>query len=514
MKKILFFLLIIQIGYSQEKNKPLLREILYQELADLNNPHTFLSGSRYTYKYDSKYRLITESTFHNNGLSWSKRTEGFYKYDFSDRPIEIRTVRFNRNEYGVQEAFLTTVQQNVYMGDRLTSYAVLHDWHQEGRIDSMIFFYDEFGRTFLRRFKIINLIENEWSDRYHFAIHDENGCIAEIRDSVISQASGQVSINLNTQIFSNDSDCRITEVKHYYQEDGGDPFLQSTTRYSRLKDELDNVIIEEQFYKDELVDDHFYKVSKDTFAYDEHGNEILKETTIYDHGIEVHKFRISRIFDDDGLITLERSEGWDYDIGNWQTWFEKEMGYHENGKIEFEEFHTNWDQETSTFLSNKDVTYTYNSLDTIISILSNAEDLENPSRPVRYTEELIYEYGCDQRLLNYKFVYSNKLNFSRHPSIATFTYFDLPECEQLNSPQLTLEVFPNPTSDFVHLLFNEIVDNVIIEVFSASGKKLESFVLNQVNYKPIDMSAYPEGLYVIYAVDGQKTLEKKIVKVR
>lgn len=71
-----------------------------------------------------------------------------------------------------------------------------------------------------------------------------------------------------------------------------------------------------------------------------------------------------------------------------------------------------------------------------------------------------------------------------------------------------LEVYPNPTSEFVHL--NSALPILNLQVYNASGKKiLES--APQKMYEMIDLSKYASGLYIFSVTTEYKTEEFKVI---
>ena len=86
---------------------------------------------------------------------------------------------------------------------------------------------------------------------------------------------------------------------------------------------------------------------------------------------------------------------------------------------------------------------------------------------------------------------TNILTQGFHQSKLTVT----PITEFLNS-RIELKVFPNPTSDFVLIQFNELVENSGYTLFNLTGKVLESELLTSTSTK-LDLKNYASGQYIL-----------------
>lgn len=75
-----------------------------------------------------------------------------------------------------------------------------------------------------------------------------------------------------------------------------------------------------------------------------------------------------------------------------------------------------------------------------------------------------------------------------------------------NLDQIT--IFPNPSNGIVHI--NNNSDNVIIDIFDASGRKMDSLTINQRN-RSLNMSSYSKGIYFFTIKNNNRTITKKLV---
>ena len=63
-------------------------------------------------------------------------------------------------------------------------------------------------------------------------------------------------------------------------------------------------------------------------------------------------------------------------------------------------------------------------------------------------------------------------------------------------PDIKLKVFPNPTSDFVLIQFNELIENSGYSLFNLTGKVLESKLITSTETR-LDLRNYASGQYIL-----------------
>lgn len=80
-------------------------------------------------------------------------------------------------------------------------------------------------------------------------------------------------------------------------------------------------------------------------------------------------------------------------------------------------------------------------------------------------------------------------------------------------PLFKVNVFPNPTADYIMLEFDgEVNVDLYIEIFNLDGQRLYS-TKNIVNNKiEVDTSEFPNGTYIIHANFGNQSINSKFVK--
>jgi len=86
-----------------------------------------------------------------------------------------------------------------------------------------------------------------------------------------------------------------------------------------------------------------------------------------------------------------------------------------------------------------------------------------------------------------------------------------------NSDAMQLQVFPNPASDIVNLLYNLQDKNSesIVEITDVQGKVMQHFDLGKKSGQhqlTLDVSSLPSGIYFANLISGkEKTMQKVIV---
>lgn len=70
-----------------------------------------------------------------------------------------------------------------------------------------------------------------------------------------------------------------------------------------------------------------------------------------------------------------------------------------------------------------------------------------------------------------------------------------------------LNIYPNPSNGIFKVAIKQ-GENTSVQVFNLTGE----LILNQSNTETIDLTNYPQGMYVVKVIDGQTTHSKRIVK--
>lgn len=130
---------------------------------------------------------------------------------------------------------------------------------------------------------------------------------------------------------------------------------------------------------------------------------------------------------------------------------------------------------------------------------------------------LVFMSGMAQNMVSY--AYDNAGNrisrkivpIGSNPNHAKKSAEPDPVVEQLGERKIT--VYPNPTRGAlaVEVTGGNTNDAIRLIVFSAQGTQLQSLRVTATK-TPIDMTAYPDGWYIMRITAGGKSTEFKIVK--
>ncbi|MCB0762375.1 MAG: T9SS type A sorting domain-containing protein [Flavobacteriales bacterium] len=94
---------------------------------------------------------------------------------------------------------------------------------------------------------------------------------------------------------------------------------------------------------------------------------------------------------------------------------------------------------------------------------------------------------------------------------------DLVSTEELDNSEVTLTVFPNPTSGWVNLKMVGMGANVIVEVFDMQGRRIGMERLTGSGHSRIeslDFTKYPPGMYQLRVIDNQYAVTRSVVLER
>jgi hypothetical protein len=69
-------------------------------------------------------------------------------------------------------------------------------------------------------------------------------------------------------------------------------------------------------------------------------------------------------------------------------------------------------------------------------------------------------------------------------------------------------IYPNPTTNFITLNGENVDENIVIELYSTIGDLL----MTSLYKKTFDLSAFPDGIYILKVKQGSQTEIKKIIK--
>ncbi|QHI39224.1 Arylsulfatase [Kordia antarctica] len=76
-----------------------------------------------------------------------------------------------------------------------------------------------------------------------------------------------------------------------------------------------------------------------------------------------------------------------------------------------------------------------------------------------------------------------------------------------------LTIYPNPTTDILHIDFKESVNNLEIEITSITGKKVQILRESNIKSKKIDFSNLTSGLYILRLKSDSGVVTRKVMKL-
>lgn len=83
-----------------------------------------------------------------------------------------------------------------------------------------------------------------------------------------------------------------------------------------------------------------------------------------------------------------------------------------------------------------------------------------------------------------------------------------------NTVLLSANLYPNPTKAIVYVDFENVISRISFEFFHANGTKFKKYVAYNTNKVQLDLSDYPNGVYILRIIDlnTQQVIVKKVVK--
>lgn len=127
--------------------------------------------------------------------------------------------------------------------------------------------------------------------------------------------------------------------------------------------------------------------------------------------------------------------------------------------------------------------------------------------------------GTSYQIINYDYVdvdYLEGISYYRLKQTdydGTFAYFDIATVKTDGSSRIKVNIFPNPSSDFVAIQVNDLVRNEItIELFDVTGKLLKTeAILPGSTICTIDTRLFYSGTYLVKVTDGLQVSVHKVI---
>jgi hypothetical protein len=86
---------------------------------------------------------------------------------------------------------------------------------------------------------------------------------------------------------------------------------------------------------------------------------------------------------------------------------------------------------------------------------------------------------------------------------------------EVDNNSFDAKIYPNPVNDFLNVVLIDfcIDKSMTLEIFSVSGQLLQKFNDNQSNFQSIDLSGYPQGIYLLKIFHGNSSRIEKVIKI-
>ena len=116
-----------------------------------------------------------------------------------------------------------------------------------------------------------------------------------------------------------------------------------------------------------------------------------------------------------------------------------------------------------------------------------------PDSSIQYYVTVTDSKGCQKTGSPYYFINVNTL-----------------ETEEITKTDLSISIFPNPTSDKIFINAAENIEIEKVEVFSVSGEKIAT---HKSNLDFVSLKNQPDGVYIVgIQTSNNRTAYRKIVK--
>ncbi len=155
-----------------------------------------------------------------------------------------------------------------------------------------------------------------------------------------------------------------------------------------------------------------------------------------------------------------------------------------------------WDKQTGEF-TNKSITYRYYDDKNQMSRRVNEYFSQNFIRK----DEFLYEWTCDgnESVIQQNILDSNDPSLIGNKTRTRYFYTHQPPCARGSIAGEEVHIYPNPASNFIDFVIPEAEFLGIVTVTDLSGKIIEQIQsMDQGNYRRIDVSQYPAGLYILH----------------
>ena len=504
---ILFLFLGIWASSVGQESSFLVQEDRFESYTGLpgKSEISFRSQELYRYNQDGLVdRFIQNRCWKREEFDCNKQDQTFYYYDHKKRILSTKTDGFNHSS-GELEAIIE------------------RHYHYNNDLDYLEFIETEYdfltNNSKLKEFIHLNA-EGKWLSSISSST-DENGYAYTVESnyqyndegcelSTEITGSGNIPGSENYYYIRSDytyyKNCQLRTARHYeYRSDLRITALKFQEKWEYEWDSRGNAVIITEFRNLTEWDTTLVMFQNSEIHYDAEDRDTLR-TTIVGDSISGTRYRTK--YTEDGNITLRQIELWDTNYQQWILDYDHHTTFNDFGNVIHSLKYTDYDIESEMFQGYSEYRVEYNSAQQEVYTNSKSKSGE-PGHFYEDEVETYLEYGCDGRFLR-----SESISLLHgHSNVSTKTYYDLPPCSVLPAENLNFILVPNPASDLVHLQFDQVIQDGLIQVFNPNGNLLISKKVGIGNFFYLDLTDLPAGPYIIQLQSGQNKMHQKLIKI-
>jgi len=230
----------------------------------------------------------------------------------------------------------------------------------------------------------------------------------------------------------------------------------------------------------------------------------------YDSNVWIDAYQSIYTYDKLGNNVSILSQLWYSDLGFWDNFLLETINYNSSNKIDNYLFQL-WDDSQSDWYDSERGYYKYDSIGNNICILG--QDYDQFSDTWITSWENLYDYNAQNKQTSNSVLYydAGPGNWYYGAQTKDLKIKNTVEPKQVSSATTTLEVFPNPVSDFVNIRNSS--DIVSIQMFDILGH--EELVKNNIglNSFQLDIANLKSGNYFLKITDSKGiSSTKRLIK--
>lgn len=348
--------------------------------------------------------------------------------------------------------------------------------------------------------------------------YDENGCIAETRRFfLIDDGADTLAVLPDTrQVLSHNDNCLLMQRENFSWSSFQNEWNLSSIDHFRY--DAQDRLIETRYLTPDGVDRGFLY----TCEYTSTDTTSVQTCIIADANNDPSR-RTTEIFDRNDLLIKKVRELYVADEMEWRAITEENYQYDNLDRLIYEDYQTQLDIEKGVYLYMEYSRNVYRE-EQLISAEIFVED--RGVSPItdsivvvsKNHYETLYQYACDGRLTQIDYQPLTLIKRGVEVSFPLqrrkrYQYLEEVACNDL-PPDLMMQIYPNPTRDFVRVVASDYFarTNTQVYLLSANGAILYHTPVRYAYENRIPLYNLPIGVYFIRIIDGDNSFVEKIVK--